>query len=222
MDVNVSSVLDRISVLQHSCVRIQSLNPALVIYFDPFQMDDIPCDADVVFITHAHYDHYSPDDIDKVSNSATVYVLPASMKSREITLQLGGADRCTFLPPNSSFEVAGLPVETVPAYNIGKEFHPKANEWVGYVITVDGVRVYVSGDMDDTPDARQVRCDVALVPVGGKFTMTAEEAAVFVGAIKPQVAVPTHYGSIVGKPEDGPRFAQAVQPPVEAIVKMGA
>lgn len=221
MDASVHSVLDRTDVLQHSCVRIQSIDPALTIYFDPFHMDDIPCDADIVFITHAHYDHYSPEDLSKVSKSDTVFVLPASMESREVTLQLGGADRCVFLEPNSTIQVRGLPVETVPAYNIGKDFHPKANNWLGYVVTIDGVRVYVSGDTDDTPDARTVKCDLALVPVGGKFTMTAAEAAAFVNAIAPQAAVPTHYGSIVGKPEDGETFASLVKPPVEAVVKMG-
>ena len=100
--------------------------------------------------------------------------------------------------------------ETVAAYNIGKKFHPQANQWVGYVVTVAGRRVYVAGDTDDTPEARAVRCDAAFLPAGGTYTMTASEAAALANAIHPQVAVPTHYGSIVGEMADGDTFAAAL------------
>ena len=112
--------------------------------------------------------------------------------------------------PGGTYQVKGVAFETVAAYNIGKKFHPQANQWVGYVVTVAGRRVYVAGDTDDTPEARAVRCDAAFLPAGGTYTMTASEAAALANAIHPQVAVPTHYGSIVGEMADGDTFAAAL------------
>lgn len=110
-----------------------------------------------------------------------------------------------------------LPFTAVPAYNLGKPFHPRGNRWVGYVVTLEGRRVYVAGDTDDTPDARSVSCDVAFLPVGGTYTMTAAQAAGLAATLRPQIAVPTHYGCIVGERTDGAAFAAALPADISAV-----
>ena len=119
--------------------------------------------------------------------------------------------------PGARYEVRGVTFETVPAYNLNKKFHPRANNWVGYVVTVDGLRFYVAGDTDDTPEARSVRCDAAFLPAGGTYTMTAREAAALAACIRPQAAVPTHYGCIVGSLSDGDTFAAALPPDISCV-----
>ena len=116
------------------------------------------------------------------------------------------------LSPGEHLTWQGIVIEAVPAYNVGKKFHPQANAWLGYVIEMLGRRYYVAGDTDDNPDVRRVRCHVALLPVGGTYTMTAAEAAGLANAIRPGVAVPTHYGDIVGQSRDAEEFARLLDP----------
>ena len=111
----------------------------------------------------------------------------------------------------------------VPAYNPAKKFHPQANNWLGYAVTMDGATYYVTGDTDVTPEAQQVNCDILLAPIGGTYTMNAEEAAEFAAAIKPAIFVPTHYGNIIGTPDDGKLLAKklsAIAPEIEVIEKI--
>ena len=211
---NIRSVLDGISVNTQSSIRI-SLGGKTV-RFDPLEIAGEPHDADVVFVTHAHGDHFSPADIAKVSKPGTVLVVPASM-----------ADQAEALPypvvpavPGESGEADGIPFEAVPASNRLKPFHPKRNKWVGYVVTMDGALIYVAGDTDATAEAEKVHCDAALVPVGGKYTMTAGEAAELVNRMNPTAAIPTHYGTIVGSPEDGAAFAKRVRDGIRTELKL--
>ena len=213
------AVLDRIRVLTHSAIRIES-EDGRVLYFDPFDLSEAPHDADYVLITHAHYDHYSPEDIAKVANPGTAVVCPAVMS--DTVAELGAAD-VVALAPGERCDLVGISVEAVPAYNAAPErlgFHPRENQWVGYVVTVDGARIYVAGDTDDTPEACAVVCDAALLPVGGTYTTDAVQAAALAGAMKPAVAIPTHYGTAVGSPEDGRAFAHAVGDAVAVALKM--
>ena len=175
-----------------------------------------PHDGDVIFVTHSHSDHLSPDDIRRVMKPDAVLVLPESC--RQAALDTGFAAR-QLMPvrPGARYEVRGVTFETVPAYNLNKKFHPRANNWVGYVVTVDGLRFYVAGDTDDTPEARAVRCDAAFLPAGGTYTMTAREAAALAACIRPQAAVPTHYGCIVGSLSDGDTFAAALPPDISCV-----
>ena len=217
--MNLDSFLDRIRVLAHSAIRIET-DGGTVLYADPFELADAPHDADVVLITHAHYDHLSPEDAAKVMNDRTVVVCPTSCLNE--AQALGGAETIG-VAPGDRIEVRGAPVEAVPAYNVEPDrlgFHPRNASWVGYVVIVDGARCYIAGDTDENPDTLSVSCDIALVPVGGTYTMDAAQAAAFVGRIRPRVAIPTHYGTAVGKAEDGPAFARLVDPAIDVVLKM--
>ena len=205
--------LARFSINCHSSIRCGG---DTVLWFDPYRVAAEPHDGDVIFVTHSHSDHLSPDDIRRVMKPDAVLVLPESC--RQAALDTGFAAR-QLMPvrPGARYEVRGVTFETVPAYNLNKKFHPRANNWVGYVVTVDGLRFYVAGDTDDTPEARAVRCDAAFLPAGGTYTMTAREAAALAAYIRPQAAVPTHYGCIVGERTDGAAFAAALPADISAV-----
>lgn len=208
---------ENIEVFNQNSIRIQDKDRK--IYIDPFQMKIEPHDADYILITHDHHDHFSPEDIGKVANSGTLLIVPEKMldKAREVS---GLVKQIETVKPGVCREVEGLEFETVPAYNILKPFHPKSAEWVGYILQIDGKRIYIAGDTDATKEAMAVQCDVALIPVGGTYTMDAKKAAELVDAIQPDVAIPTHYGSIVGKPSDGETFAGYVKAPVRVELKI--
>ena len=208
---------ENIRVLTHSSIRIQSGDT--VLYVDPYKVSGRPQDADYVFITHDHFDHFSPEDIEKVSCDKTVLVVPEKMRDK--VLQEADETRGIIpVKPDSPYDINGFSFETVPAYNRLKPFHPKTAGWVGYIFCLNGKRIYVAGDTDATPDARKVRCDVALVPVGGTYTMNASQAAELVNTIRPAAAIPTHYGSVAGSAADAESFREKVDPAVHVEIKM--
>lgn len=189
-----------------------------VLYFDPFQIREENHRADIVLVTHSHYDHFDPESISKIAKDGTVYVVPASMEK-----ELRGAVRegeLITVNPGDVVETGGIRIQAVPAYNRLKPFHPKRNQWVGYVVTMDGIRYYVAGDTDAVPELEKVSCDVALVPIGGTYTMTAKEAAKLINAIGPKTAIPIHYGSIVGKKEDAEIFREHVTKDIAVEFKL--
>ena len=207
-------MLESIEILCHSCIKF---NKGEVIYFDPFKIEKNYNDADVIFITHDHYDHYSEEDIDKVVKEGTIIVAPEDLLTK--LLKKGfERDNMVLVTPNQKYTVKGIEFQTIPAYNVNKQFHPKANEWVGYVLKIEGVTYYIAGDTDITEENKKVKCDVAFVPVGGTFTMDYKEAAELINEIKPKIAVPTHYGSIVGEKSDGVSFSKLVSPEIEVEV----
>jgi L-ascorbate metabolism protein UlaG (beta-lactamase superfamily) len=179
----------------------------LTVYIDPWMVTtDDP--ADVIFITHAHFDHYQPDDIEKIRKDGTKIVAP-----HDIARELSGD--VTPVSPGDSLNVAGIDVQAVPAYNVVKErlqAHPKENNWVGYILTLGSNSYYHAGDTDHVPELGSVRADVAFLPIGGTYTMDPGEAAGLAKAINPQVAVPMHYGFVVGSPADAERFAKEADP----------
>lgn len=198
----------------------------ITIYIDPWGVakgKDEP--ADVIFITHAHFDHFQPDEIEKVRKPSTKLVAPI-----DVAKELGGDVKA--VRPGESFDVAGIKVETVPAYNTHPEKlqnHPKQNQWVGYILKLGDHRYYHAGDTDDAPELHSIKTDVAFVPIGGTYTMEWSEAAGLVKKIRPQVAVPMHYGFVVGTPADAERFAKEAAPvkvqtlkPVNAFEKTEA
>ena len=207
-------MLEGIEVLCHSSIRF---NKGEIIYFDPFKIEKNYNDADVIFITHDHYDHYSEEDIDKVKKSDTVIVVPEDLIIKLLKKGFKKENIIT-VKPNERYEIKNMKFETIPAYNTNKQFHPKENEWIGYLIEIDGITYYIAGDTDITEENKKIKCDVAFVPVGGTFTMDYKEAAKLINEIKPKVAVPTHYGSIVGSKEDGANFSELVNSEIKVEI----
>ncbi len=209
---------ESIRVYKQDHIRIKTGGKTVRI--DPFMVDD-PCnDADIILITHSHHDHFSPDDIRKTSKKNTVLIVPESMKEDAERVR-NDVGKTVTVVPGGSYDVDGLVFRTVPAYNIKKPFHPKSARWVGYIIETDEGSVYVAGDTDATDEAKSVSCDIALVPVGGTYTMDPAEAAELVNTIGPCAAIPVHYGSIVGGKEDGERFGSLVRDGINVIIKAG-
>lgn len=209
-------MLNNIEVLYHSSIRI---NKEKTIYIDPFKIDRNYNDADIIFVTHDHYDHYSEEDIDKVINENTVIVIPEELLTKVLKKEIN-KEAIVTVEPNKKYMVQGIKFETVPAYNINKTFHPKENDWVGYVIELNDVKYYIAGDTDITEENKKVKCDVAFVPVGGTYTMDFKEAAQLVNQIQPKVAVPIHYGSVVGTKQDAEEFIKLLHTNVKGVILM--
>ena len=209
-------MLENIQVLCHSSIKI---NEGKVIYFDPFKINKQYNDADIIFITHDHYDHYSEEDIDKVIKPDTTIVIPEGMQVKLLKKGIKNSNIIT-VEPEKTYVVEGLKFETIPAYNVNKAFHPKDNGWVGYILEIDGIRYYIAGDTDITEENKRVKCDIAFVPVGGTYTMDFKEAAELVNEIKPKVAIPIHYGSIVGTSEDAINFQKLLNPEIKCKILM--
>lgn len=199
--------LSNISVNKQSSIRIEGNK---ILYFDAFGIESETHDADYIFVTHEHFDHFDPASILKVMNEDTTIIAPESMKKKLLKELAVSDDRCIFCKPNESLEMSGILVETVPAYNILKPFHTKISKWVGYVVKMDDITYYITGDTDANEDVKKVVCDVALVPIGGHYTMDKKQAAELICNMKPTAAIPTHYGEVVGNPEDGVDFKNLV------------
>ncbi len=210
-------MIDRIKVNTQNSIRISSENK--VIYIDPLEIREEKKDADLILITHDHYDHFSPEDIEKVAGNDTVLVVPEKMaaKASEVADIVGKIETVS---PGGEYKIEGVAFETVRAYNVLKPFHPKNAEWVGYILILEGKRIYIAGDTDATKEAKAVTCDIAIVPIGGTYTMDVQKAAELVNTISPAFAVPVHYGSIVGKASDGEAFAKLVKSPVKVVFKL--
>ncbi len=181
-----------------------------VIYTDPFRIKKKDT-ADIILITHEHHDHCSPADVEKISSPQTVIIAPADCGEK-----LAGDVRV--VKPGDVIEVAGIRVEAVPSYNTNKKFHTKDRGWVGYMFTVGGKRIYIAGDTDRIPEMKDFKADIALLPVSGTYVMTAEEAVMAALDIRPSVAIPMHYGSIVGTDADAAKFAEGLKGKIEVLV----
>ena len=211
------NMTENIEVFTQNSIRIRA--GIGNIYIDPFRMKEDPKDANYILITHDHYDHFSPDDIRKVAGERCVLIVPEKMRSKAREAE-GTVNSIRTVAPGASYEIAGLKLETIPAYNNLKPFHPKSAGWVGYILELDGRRIYIAGDTDATKEAQSVRCDIALVPIGGTYTMNAKKAADLINRIKPAIAIPTHYGGIVGKKEDAAVFTANVTPPIKVEIRI--
>lgn len=207
-------MLENIEVLYHSSIKI---NKGVIIYFDPFKIDKEYHDADIIFITHSHYDHYSEEDILKVRKENTCIVAPFDLLDNLLTLDFT-KESITTVKPNENYNVNGLTFKTIPAYNTNKSFHPKSNNWVGYLLTLNDTIYYIAGDTDITEENKQVKCDVTFVPIGGTYTMDYKEAAELINEIKPKIAVPTHYAAIVGAKEDVENFVKLLDSEIECKI----
>lgn len=206
-----------LEVIYQSCIKLSADND--VIYFDPVEIHKKYADADIIFITHEHYDHFSTDDISRIRKSGTKIVVPKSLAQKVNEMGFDKAN-VTVVEPGQSYNVKGYDFEVISAYNTFMPFHPKTKGWVGYVVNIDGLKYYIAGDTDVTTEAKQVKCDIALVPIGGRYTMNPKKAADLVNIIKPQIAVPTHYGCIVGRRDDARTFAKNLDREIECRVLM--
>lgn len=209
-------MLEGVEVLNHSSIKI---NKEKVIYIDPFKVDKAYNDADLIFITHNHYDHYSEEDIDKVKKESTYYIVPKDLQNSLINRGIE-QEKIIAVKPNERYLVEGIRFSTVPAYNINKAFHPKENNWVGFIIEIEENSYYIAGDTDLNQDNIKVKCDVAFVPVGGTYTMDYKEAAELTNQIKPKVAIPIHYGSIVGTKQDAINFISLLDKQIDGKILM--
>lgn len=203
----VKVMLKDIHWLGHDTFRIEGEK---IIYTDPFKIKKKD-KADIILITHEHFDHCSPDDIKKLQGQDTVIVAPADCAGK-----LSG--NIKIIKPGDKIKSGGIDIEAVPAYNTNKQFHTKDKGWVGYIFTVKGQRIYIAGDTDYIPEMKTFNADIALLPVSGTYVMTAEEAVHAALDIKPKVAIPMHYGSIVGSKKDAQRFADGLKGKIEVIV----
>jgi len=199
-------MLDRLTWFRQAAFRWT--DGEMVVYIDPWGTETDAAPADLILITHAHEDHCQPDEIARLRKEGTKLVAPHDVAT-------GFSGDVTPVAPGESHEVAGVRITTVPAYNTAEErldFHPKANRWVGYVLELGGNTYYHAGDTDHAPELDDVKTDVAFLPIGGYYTMEADEAAGMARAIAPDIAVPMHYGFVVGSPGDAERFRSLADP----------
>ncbi|MEN6626127.1 MAG: MBL fold metallo-hydrolase [Candidatus Sumerlaeia bacterium] len=193
--------------LGHASFLIQD---GITIYIDPWKLKKSEPKADLILISHSHYDHFSEPDIQKISTSRTRIIGAADLK---------GKIKANFEPaePGLEFTFNDVSIRTTPAYNTNKDFHPRSNGWLGFLITAGGETIYYAGDTDAIPEMSELgKVDLAMLPIGGKYTMTAEEAADAINnRIKPARALPYHWGDIVGKPDDAQKFKKLCACPTE-------
>ncbi len=203
----VEAFAKKISWLGHDGFRIDAEK---TIYFDPYSISGGPA-ADLILISHDHFDHCSPEDVAKIQGSRTVIVT-----ENDSAKKLSGDVR--LMKPGDVLTVDDVKITATPSYNTDKDFHPKKNNWLGFIIDVEGLKIYHAGDTDFIPEMRGLDVDIALLPVSGTYVMTADEAVKAALAINPRLAIPMHYGAIVGGEEDALRFKQALEGKIEVLV----
>jgi L-ascorbate metabolism protein UlaG (beta-lactamase superfamily) len=206
-------MLHHLHWLGHASFRIDH---PIVIYIDPWNVPPESPKADLILVSHEHYDHCSAPDVERLRREDTVVIAnPAAAEA------LGSG--VNVIRAGEKANAAGITIEAVPAYNLQKHFHPRQAGHVGFILTLAGERIYFAGDTDLIPEMEDLSCDVALLPVSGTYVMEAEEAARAAEVLQPRVAIPMHYGAgVVGTVDDARRFAELTSVPVEILQAEGA
>ena len=217
VEMPAASYLKGLTWLGHASFRWA--RGGLVLYLDPWKVNGEPHDADLVLVGHPHFDHLDPADVAKVAKPDAVIVTVAECAEKLKSAGVGAAVQV--VKPGDRIQVKGAAIEAVPAYNLQKSFHVKESGWVGFIVELDGVRLYHAGDTDFIPEMKELKADVALLPVSGTYVMTAEEAAEAARAINPKVAVPMHYGAVVGTAADAQRFQKLAAGLVVEVLEIG-
>jgi len=206
----LEDTLNNLRWLGHDSFLLQTADKN--VYFDPYKLPDNLPKADIILISHEHYDHCSPEDVAKIHQDSTTIIT-----EKDSAKKLSG--NITILSPNGETEVGPFKVRTVASYNTNKKFHPKKNGWLGFIVEINGVSLYHAGDSDLIPEMDNISCDIALLPVSGTYVMTPKEAAAAALKIGPTVAIPMHCGSLVGTMDDAKEFAQALEDsPIKVII----
>ena len=201
----------KIKVFNQAAIKIESTKN---IYFDPYQIKEEFHDADYIFITHDHYDHYDEESIKNIMKSETMIVVPECLKERVSKL----TTNYFLVSPNEKYNLADLSFETTFSYNIDKPFHPKEKGYVGYKIKLEDKHLYIMGDTDYLEENLHMTCDICFIPIGGTYTMDVQEAAAYINELKPELAIPIHYGSIVGALSLSKQFIDLVNPDIKVEV----
>ena len=182
-----------------------------IIYIDPYNIKDGLEPADIILITHSHYDHCSFADIGKIVKEGTRIIVPADCQSKITKFEV--AIKMELIEPEQELDLGDVKIYALPSYNIDKHFHPKDQSWLGYVLKMDDVVIYHAGDTDFIPEMQKLtgynqpgKEFVALLPIGGRFTMSAEEAAEAAKLIKPNLAVPMHWGTLIASEKEAQEF----------------
>ncbi|MCH4072230.1 MBL fold metallo-hydrolase [Pseudoramibacter sp.] len=209
--------LSNISLNTHSSIKITGKD-GIVLYCDPYEITEAAQDADLILLTHDHYDHFDPKSVEKVMKADTAFIVPESVQNS--VSEVAGDRQVIPLKAGQRVLIDGVSIQAVAAYNLKKQYHPKAKGWLGYLITLDQRVYYIAGDTDALPENTKFQVDVALVPIGGTFTMDAKEAADFVNALCPKAVIPVHYGTVAGKPEDADHFEAQVNACIPVVRKL--
>ena len=208
-------MIENVKCLGHSTIKIKDKDK--IIYIDPYNIREDFNDGDYIFTTHNHYDHYSEEDIMKVRKENTIIVITEDLYNE--VLSLGFLDEQIIkVKPYNSYEIKGIKFSTIPSYNTNKKFHPKENNWVGYILNIDNIKYYIAGDTDITEENKNAICDIAFLPVGGTYTMDYKEAAELANTISPKIVVPIHYGIVVGTKEDAIKFKDLVNEKIKCEI----
>lgn len=184
------------------------------IYFDPFDISKDYHDADYIFITHSHYDHFDLDSIKKIMKDSTKFIVPKIMENEIKKI----SSNILLVEPNKDYKLDELEFKTIPAYNVNKAYHPKEKGFVGYNMSINNIWYYLMGDTDVTDEAKAVKCDYCFVPIGGTYTMDYKEASDYINHLKPKKVMPIHYGTIVGDISLGNEFKKLVNKDIEVML----
>lgn len=196
-----------------NCQSSIKISDGLTIYFDPYDIKEKTNNADYIFITHSHWDHFDLDSINNLVNEKTIIIGPSSVIEK-----LDSNYKTLEVKPENIYNLNNISFMTVLAYNIDKEYHPKDAGYVGYIVTLNNVTYYIAGDTDVLDELKVIKADVIFLPVGGTYTMTREEAVDLANTIKPKYAIPIHYGLAVGDELDAKYFVNNIDKEIESKI----